>query len=147
MQASRPTEPNNPSQEHSGAVGPLTATAPAQGEEKVAIQTSSRTDGPYTSKPPLGAEPPGPSSASSSGPSQASSSTPRLSAGPEKLKFILGASEDNSSDDEPLIMLPPPAAKASSNDVPQAPSSSASSEPPSQRVPKPVAAPSSSSMR
>lgn len=148
MQASRPTELKNPSQEHSGAVSPPTASAPAQGEEKEAIQTSSRTDGPYTSKPPLGTEPPGPSSASS-GPSQASSSRPRLSAGPEareKLKFILGASEDNSSDDEPLVMLPPPT-KASSSKVSQAPPSSVSSEPPSQCLPELATAPSSSSMR
>ncbi|XP_041957093.1 acetyl-CoA carboxylase isoform X3 [Alosa sapidissima] len=145
MQASRSTEPNNPSQEHSRAV-----TAPkAQDEEEEVVQTSSWTAGPYASKPPSGTEPPGPSS-TPPGPSQASSSRPRFGGGSEsreKLKFILGASEEYSSDDEPLIMLQPPAARPSSNKVPQVPSLSTSSERPSQPLPRPAATPSSSSMR
>lgn len=39
-----------------------------------------------------------------------STRTPKLSSGPnarERLKFILGASEDNSSDDEPVVAKPP----------------------------------------
>lgn len=39
-----------------------------------------------------------------------STCTPKLSSGPdarERLKFILGASEDNSSDDEPVVAKPP----------------------------------------
>ncbi|KAL2091869.1 hypothetical protein ACEWY4_011667 [Coilia grayii] len=147
MEPSRTTEPKNPSQEHSRAVGPQAAAVCAH----EALQICSSANGPYASKPPSGTEPPSASSGPPA-PSQASSSRPRLGAGPEsreKLKFILGASEDNSSDDEPLVMFRPPLAKPSSAEVQQVPSPSISSdsEQPSQPLPTPAASPSTSSMR
>lgn len=45
-----------------------------------------------------------------------STRAPKLSSGPnarERLKFILGASEDNSSDDEPVVAKPPSGAPQS----------------------------------
>ncbi|XP_063051128.1 acetyl-CoA carboxylase isoform X2 [Engraulis encrasicolus] len=153
------TEPKNLSQEHSIAVGPRTE---AMSADNGALQISSSAEGPGASKTPSGAEPPSTSSSSPSvsppAPSQAptssssSSSRPRLAGGPAsraKLKFILGASEDNSSDDEPLVMFrPPPSAKASATEVqPQRSTSSTSSAlepPPTAPV---VACPSSNSMR
>ncbi|XP_012671358.2 acetyl-CoA carboxylase isoform X2 [Clupea harengus] len=144
MQPSRTEEPNDPSQEHFRAVGPQTASTSAHSGEET-LQTSSKMDGPYASKLPSGTEPPGPSSASLN-PSQASSSRPKFGGGPEsreKLKFILGASEDYSSDDEPLVIVQPLAAKPSSTEVPSASTSSQRSQP----LPAPATIPSSTSMR
>ncbi|XP_020505570.2 acetyl-CoA carboxylase isoform X2 [Labrus bergylta] len=53
---------------------------------------------------------------------------PMLSSGPEardRLKFILGASEDNSSDDEPLITKPPSGSSQPSSTKPRASSQQA----------------------
>lgn len=58
---------------------------------------------------------------------------PMLSSGPEareRLKFILGASEDNSSDEEPLVTKPPSGAPQPPTSTPRPPPQQASSAAP-----------------